>query len=60
MAEELTQEQLLLLDNLMYVKDITYLENYSFIGVYEAWKDNFEGMYETDTEAQLMAKEYVD
>ncbi len=37
MAEELTQEQLLLLDNLMYIEDITYLENYSSIGgVYKA------------------------
>ncbi|MBQ8167535.1 MAG: DUF2974 domain-containing protein [Lachnospiraceae bacterium] len=143
MAEELTQEQLLLLDNLMYVKNITdgkyptvedFIEAYTdgeivltganlsggfekndetiqnmkdvldaiaddpeimalgidksidgvvratcFTqydesgevaghvvafrgtgGVYEAWKDNFEGMYETDTEAQLMAKEYIE
>ena len=37
MAEELTQEQLLLLDNLMYIEDITYLEYYSSIGgVYKA------------------------
>ncbi len=143
MAEELTQEQLLLLDNLMYVKNITdgkyptvedFIEAYTdgeivldasnlsggfekdeetiqnmkdvfdaiaedpqlmalgidasidgvvratcFTqydatgdvanhivafrgtgGVYEAWKDNFEGMYETDTEAQMIAQKFIE
>lgn len=29
-------------------------------GIYNAWKDNFEGMYETDTEAQKIAKGFID
>ena len=144
MAEELTQEQLLLLDNLMYIKDITYSTKYKSVGdfirkykagkieltdtnlsggfekdektikrmhdilmaidadqqlkdlkietsidgtvratcftqydeskenvvghivafrgtggIYEAWKDNFEGMYEIETEAQKQAAQFI-
>lgn len=141
MGEELTQEQLLLLDNLMYLEDVTYEDEYNTVkklivayqtgkiqlspknlsggfenniaqmeeiletisndpelmslgidssidgvvrgtcftqydaagnvsnhivafrgtgGIYNAWKDNFEGMYEVDTEAQKIAKDYID
>lgn len=29
-------------------------------GVYNAWKDNFEGLYEADTEAQLQAAQFIE
>ena len=29
-------------------------------GIYNAWKDNFEGLYEADTDAQLTAKKFIE
>lgn len=29
-------------------------------GVYEAWKDNFTGLYQTETEAQKIAKDFIE